>query len=528
MGGFLGALAPALSFMAPVGETLGPIISRSANQQSQRQFAQNLLDQSGPEYSVFADALRNNPNLDPNYLIQSMGGPLGQATQEQYTTNQLQQIQKANPTWTPQQVLEQALIQGLPVGKEYSEVMAAGMKVPPLQYSDMQASLGQDLATYGHLMTPEMRAGIQAQMGPGATDAGIKAQFDADSEWKKLLTHQETRPIPTEVGGKAGTSLVPVSPAAGVSAGAPPAAAPAPPPAVSTIPPAPAPDSTGAIAPPAPGTPTAPLVSPGTAAAPPAPVAAVPAAPPNFYPKPLDPTQQREADTIEAVIPQLANVQQHIIDYGQKRWDQRSYLTREMSLLIAQHTGVLPGTDLSEDDAKKMAANDPVMADPNIGPARAKLELEHDPEFQKLKSLNLPLAELTSELVTVNAVSTAALLGAAGTKNYGFALHSHGHLPTATDNFYSVLTHIKTLTEPGGPYLSTLKVLGVPVPDSMPIPWDQLQARGIVPRDTAAAGAAPVWKWPRPAGVTSTPTWDSVHKAWSARNSKGETVYLGK
>jgi len=85
MAGFLNAL----SFMAPVGQTLGPAMqigARQAELDQQKNAFGKLLDTLGPEYEPFRQYFKAGGT--PHEVSAAMGGPIGQRLQQQYQTQQ--------------------------------------------------------------------------------------------------------------------------------------------------------------------------------------------------------------------------------------------------------------------------------------------------------------------------------------------------------------------------------------------------------------------------------------------------------
>lgn len=116
MAGFLNAL----SFLAPVGQTLGPAMqigARQAQAEDQRQKSQNafgkLLDNLGPEYEPFRQWFKAGGA--PHDVMAGIGGPIGERLQQQHKTeltNQILSDPKLSPAEKNQRLFENNLISG--------------------------------------------------------------------------------------------------------------------------------------------------------------------------------------------------------------------------------------------------------------------------------------------------------------------------------------------------------------------------------------------------------------------------------
>ena len=111
---------------------------------------------------------------------------------------------------------------------------------------------------------------------------------------------------------------------------------------------------------------------------------------------------------------------------GQQRWD-RDVSSRLFGKFLASEVDILPGS--SPEDAG----------------AQVQTALQLDPEFQKLQMQDRDLAQLTSEVITNEAISTMALLQIAGVRSVDMATMFKGHIEQVLGNYNSIMINMATL-----------------------------------------------------------------------------------
>jgi len=148
---------------------------------------------------------------------------------------------------------------------------------------------------------------------------------------------------------------------------------------------------------------------------------------------------ERTVLSIQALRPEMQRLRQNLSAVGEERWN-RGVTDRGIGKFLARELDVLPGS-----------------APADVG-QQAKTVLQMSPEFQQLQMQDRDLAYLTSEIITAEAMSTMALMSAAGVRGPQFAEEFRGHIEQALGNYGSIMINMATLDEQ---YLSVLRAHGI-------------------------------------------------------------------
>lgn len=493
MAGFLSAL----SLGIPIAQTLGPemqIGAREAQRQSSSDAFGKLLDQLGPDAEPFRQYFKAGGT--PSQVSSAMGGEIGQELRQKHAVTRMSEIMEG-PDF--RQNLITAAGEGLIPWKEVLGYMKDPTKAPPIMPEDLKSSARKWLDSgpniddqtrryvesaiqdndYGALkeindkvIPPYQGSTLYATRGftmTGTDNAGVPFSRRYVEGSRGQPAHVQTvyddgTPVPPEkmVGAKISGGFSEggygggygEEGAGGYGTGAPPYV--------------PMGEGPGAG-------PGAPAARPSGAVGGPSAIPAPPSAPATagrgqpLQVGHLSGTEVKTAGNIQALLPQLRHLQADMQAIGQDKWD-RDLPTRVIDKWMAQHFDYLPGTDANA-----------------AGNYEARKFMQNDPDFRKLLT-DPDLASTMSELITVDAVASIALMASSGSRAQGLLEAFKGHIMEPNGNWGSIMTNISTLDAPDGPYRSSLRSLGITRPATPP-PADisaSARARGRAPSSAAS------------------------------------------
>jgi len=160
MAGFLSAL----SYLAPIGQTLGPqmqIGARQAELEQQRTAFGKMLDQLGPEYEPFRQYYKAGGT--PHEVSAAIGGPIGEQLRQQHTSSEINRIMN-DPTLSPAQRNQQLFASNLISGESF-------MKSLTTPEAKTSANMRDFLAFHGLTME-------DFQKKPDAEKKALQDQFE--------------------------------------------------------------------------------------------------------------------------------------------------------------------------------------------------------------------------------------------------------------------------------------------------------------------------------------------------------------
>jgi hypothetical protein len=464
MAGFLSAL----SFAAPIGQTLGPALQIGAREQ-QRQSSEDafrkMVDQELPTGSDY-DAIRQYAKVaSPHDVMAALGGDIGKRIEQKYLTQKAGEIwneKKPDGTeYSDTEKYQRLAIAGVIPWDKFFEFTKQSTKAPPLTLGGMQSAISSWLQSNPNI-DRSTRAYAESALGPNATYEQGKSVYEKVIGSYEGPSQYGTRGFSMTGNDNSGRPIIKryVEPTRGGPA------------REQTVY-----MDTGEQVPPEnmthaqfsgqiqddSGAPVAPPPRPaqgpagGGASGVPSDSDYAPPGRPAGLPRlrPLEMTklgaEQKTVTTIQGFLPQISHLRDDMNAIGQERWN-RDVPTRAISEFIAAKLDILPGTE------------------PKVAGQQAARVLQSSPDYQQLQINDPDLAYVTSEVITADAIANAALLGSSGTRSAQFLDRFTGHIMTATGNWGSIMTNIETLDAHDGPYRPALRALGI-VP-STPDPPD--------------------------------------------------------
>ena len=171
MAGFLSAL----SFAAPIGQTLGPALqigAREAQRQSSDDAFRKMVDQELPTGSDY-DAIRQYAKVaSPHDVMSALSGDIGKRIEQKYVTQKASEIwneKKPDGTeYTDTEKYQRLAVAGVIPWDKFLEFSKQSTKAPPLTLQGMQASISSFLGS-GPGIDSSTRAYAESALGQNAT-----------------------------------------------------------------------------------------------------------------------------------------------------------------------------------------------------------------------------------------------------------------------------------------------------------------------------------------------------------------------